>query len=311
MKKRLVRIIAVILCLVMCLGLTGCSKSLSAMLTVRKTYKAIAELQSMSFDLKTTANGTSNGEPVKVTVKASCEWILDPFTMKIDATASLGKMGRINLPMYIAMEDNQLELYFGYSIGSDEPVWMSVDVESDGEAAQIDVASIIAMFENNTQPVSMSDEQELEESTVIPLTLELPGKMLMNAISGNGPHKSKMDNIAISVNVDKETHIPTTISADLAPLLKYLITESGFGFYPDLEIESVPTEITVTGVNDVKSLTLPDMTVNEATQTQSATETEEPAATETPAATEIPEATETPKASETPEPTETPEEKAG
>ena len=211
------RIIAVVLCLVMCFGLTGCSKSLSAMLIVKKTYRAIAELQSMSFDLKSTANGTSNGEPIKATVKASCEWILDPFTMKIDATASLGRMGRINLPMYIAMEGEQLKLYFGYSLGGDEPVWMAVDVESDGEAAQIDVASIIAMFENNTQPVSMSDEEKLEESTVIPLTLELPGKMLMNAISGNGPHKSKMDNIPISVNIDKETHIPTRISADLAP----------------------------------------------------------------------------------------------
>ena len=62
MKKRLVRIIAVVLCLVMCLGLTACSKSLGAMLTVKKTYRAIAELQSMSFDLKSTANGTSNGE---------------------------------------------------------------------------------------------------------------------------------------------------------------------------------------------------------------------------------------------------------
>ena len=283
------RIIAVVLCLVMCLGLTGCSKSLSAMLTVKKTYRAIAELQSMSFDLKSTANGTSNGEPIKATVKASCEWILDPFTMKIDATASLGRMGRINLPMYIAMEGEQLELYFGYSLGGDEPVWMAVDVESDGEAAQIDVASIIAMFENNTQPVSMSDEEKLEESTVIPLTLELPGKMLMNAISGNGPHKSKMDNISISVIVDKETNIPTHISADLTPLLKYLIAESGFGFYPDLKIQSVPTEITVTGTDNIKALTLPDMTVNGAAVTLPAAEIERPVVVETPDAAAAPE----------------------
>lgn len=283
------RIIAVVLCLVMCFGLTGCSKSLSAMLIVKKTYRAIAELQSMSFDLKSTANGTSNGEPIKATVKASCEWILDPFTMKIDATASLGRMGRINLPMYIAMEGEQLELYFGYSLGGDEPVWMAVDVESDGEAAQIDVASIIAMFENNTQPVSMSDEEKLEESTVIPLTLELPGKMLMNAISGNGPHKSKMDNIPISVNIDKETHIPTRISADLAPLLKYLIAESGFGFYPNLKIQSVPTELTVTGVNSVKAITLPDMTVNGAAVTLPEASTEKPVVVETPEPSAVPE----------------------
>ena len=280
------RIIAVVLCIVMCLGMTGCTQSMSAMFTVKKTYRAIAELQSMSFDLKSTANGTSNGEPVKVRLNASCEWILEPFTMKIDATASLGRMGRINLPMYIAMEGEQLVLYFGYSLGGDEPVWMAVDVESDGESAQIDIASIIAMFENNTQPISMSDEEELEESTVIPLTLELPGKMLMNAISGNGPHKSKMDNIAISVNVDKETHIPTSISADLAPLLKYLIAESGFGFYPDLKIDSVPTEITVTDVNSVKAITLPDMTLNGAAVTLPAAETDRPVVVETPAATD-------------------------
>ena len=280
------RIIAVVLCIVMCLGMTGCTQSMSAMFTVKKTYRAIAELQSMSFDLKSTANGTSNGEPVKVRLNASCEWILEPFTMKIDATASLGRMGRINLPMYIAMEGEQLVLYFGYSLGGDEPVWMAVDVESDGESAQIDIASIIAMFENNTQPISMSDEEELEESTVIPLTLELPGKMLMNAISGNGPHKSKMDNIAISVNVDKETHIPTSISADLAPLLKYLIAESGFGFYPDLKIDSVPTEITVTDVNSVKAITMPDMTLNGAAVTLPAAETDRPVVVETPAATD-------------------------
>lgn len=280
------RIIAVVLCIVMCLGMTGCTQSMSAMFTVKKTYRAIAELQSMSFDLKSTANGTSNGEPVKVRLNASCEWILEPFTMKIDATASLGRMGRINLPMYIAMEGEQMVLYFGYSLGGDEPVWMAVDVESDGESAQIDIASIIAMFENNTQPISMSDEEELEESTVIPLTLELPGKMLMNAISGNGPHKSKMDNIAISVNVDKETHIPTSISADLAPLLKYLIAESGFGFYPDLKIDSIPTELTVTGVDNVKAITLPDMTLNGAAVTLPAAETDRPVVVETPAATD-------------------------
>ena len=166
---------------------------------------------------------------------------------------------------------------------------MAVDVESDGEAAQIDVASIIAMFENNTQPVSMSDEEKLEESTVIPLTLELPGKMLMNAISGNGPHKSKMDNIPISVNIDKETHIPTRISADLAPLLKYLIAESGFGFYPDLKIDNVPTEITVTGVDNVKAITLPDMTVNGAAVTLPAASTEKPVVVETPEPSAVPE----------------------
>ena len=277
----------------MCLGMTGCTQSLSAMLTVKKTYRAIEELGSLSFDVKLTANGTSDGEPVKVTVKGSCDWILDPFTMKIDATASLGRMGRINLPMYIAMEGEQLVLYFGYSLGSGEPVWMAVDIESDGEAAQIDVPSIIAMFENNTQPVSRSDEVEAEDATVIPLTLELPGKLLMNAISGNGPHKSKMDNIAIDVIVDKETSLPTRISADLAPLLKYIIAESGFGFFPDLKIDSVPTEITVTGVNSVGELTLPDMTVNGAAVTLPAAETEKPVVVETP------------------EPSDAPEEKAG
>ena len=40
-----------------------------------------------------------------------------------------------------------------------------------------------------------------------------------------------MDNITISVNVDKGNAHPESISADLAPLLKYLIAESGFGFY--------------------------------------------------------------------------------
>ena len=37
MKKRLVRIIAVVLCIVMCLGMTGCTQSMSAMFTVKKT----------------------------------------------------------------------------------------------------------------------------------------------------------------------------------------------------------------------------------------------------------------------------------
>lgn len=274
MKKRLVRIIAVVLCIVMCFGMTGCTQSLSAMFTVKKTYRAIAELQSMSFDLKSTANGTSNGEPVKVRLKASCEWILDPFTMKIDATASLGRMGRAQSADVHRDGGRAAGAVFRTASAAMSRYGWRWTSSPTGESAQIDIASIIAMFENNTQPVSMSDEEELEESTVIPLTLELPGKMLMNAISGNGPHKSKMDNITISVNVDKETHIPTSISADLAPLLKYLIAESGFGFYPDLKIDSIPTELTVTGVNDVKSITLPDMTLNGAAVTLPAAETE-------------------------------------
>ena len=281
------RIIAVVLCLVMCIGLTGCAGSLSAMLTVKKTYRAIEECQSMSFDVKGTANGTSNGEPLTVCLNGSCDWVLEPFTMKIDTTVSLKRMGRLNVPMYIAMEGEKLVLYFGLSLGSsDESVWMAVDIKPDGEDAQIDIASIIAMFENSTQPVSKSEEEELEESTVIPLTLELPGKLLMDSISGKGQHKSVMDNITIDLTVDKETSLPTHISADLAPLLKYLIAESGFGFYPDLKIDSIPTELTVTGVNDVKSIALPDMTVNGAAVTLPAAETDRPVVVETPAATD-------------------------
>ena len=98
-----------------------------------------------------------------------------------------------------------------------------------------------------------------------------------------------MDNIPISVNIDKETHIPTRISADLAPLLKYLIAESGFGFYPNLKIQSVPTELTVTGVNSVKAITLPDMTVNGAAVTLPAASTEKPVVVETPEPSAVPE----------------------
>ena len=79
------------------------------------------------------------------------------------------------------------------------------------------------------------------------------------------------------------------LTKHLAPLLKYLIAESGFGFYPDLKIDSVPVELTVTGVDSVESITLPDMTVNGAAVTLPAAETERPVVVTTPEPTDAPE----------------------
>ena len=260
MNRKPERILALILCAAMCLTLAGCSSSLGAMLTVKKCYKAISELRSACFDLTATINATAGDEPVEIDITGECECIFDPFTVYIDARADLGKMGRLSVPMYIAMEDGQLNIYVGLNIAR-EPIWLAWVIKTSGEQpAEIDVPGIIALFENNTQPVSKSEEEQLgEETKVIPLTLELPGHLLTEAVSsGSVPKGGKMDNIVITALVDKQTYLPIRISADIAPLLQYIIDEADLKYFPEIRVDSVPVELNVTATDTIESITLPD-----------------------------------------------------
>ena len=62
MKKRTIRVIAVALCLAMCLGLTACGASLGAMLTVRKCLKALSDASNVSFTYQADGEAEIAGE---------------------------------------------------------------------------------------------------------------------------------------------------------------------------------------------------------------------------------------------------------
>ena len=114
------------------------------------------------------------------------------------------------------------------------------------------------------------------------------------------PKGGKMDNIVITALVDKQTYLPIRISADIAPLLQYIIDEADLKYFPEIRVDSVPVEVNVTATDTIESITLPDSRRNAVVITPE--QTQEPEQTQTPEQMQEPAGTAAPEESAAAEP---------
>ena len=73
------------------------------------------------------------------------------------------------------------------------------------------------------------------------------------AVSG-GP---SIEDTTLTIWIAEDDGSPVRLSADLASVLQYLLETSDAAFLPQLEVNSLPTTVDITGYNDVESIELP------------------------------------------------------
>lgn len=264
MKKFAPRIIALALVIVLGISLAGCSMNLNDMLIVKRAYKHVSEMDSLSFTGNAELNAVAGSLPVTLKLKADCRCIIDPVTLQIQANLDLGKLGKIDLPLYIFVQDNALQVLAGLGqsggttwVNNSFPLAGKSDEKDDG----LSVESVLNMLQNDPEALVVGESETVNDVVARPFILKVPGDILMAAIDLAPPEGSSavIEDTLLTIWIAESDGMPVRLSADLASLFQYIVDVTNPDYLPKLKISSLPTMIDLTGYNDVDTISLPSM----------------------------------------------------
>ena len=260
MKKYLNKAAALLCLLLLVLGLSACSMGLSEMLIVKRAYRQIADMDSLSFTLDARPEARLASVPLKAMVHGDCRCIIDPATLYMDLEIDMGKLGTMELPVYLFVRDGSLRLSLGLD-GGGNTLWFSSDlppVQGGGEGSGLDVEAVLTLLQDDPEALSIGDSETVNGVLCRPFILKIPGSLLAEALGGSGSTQSdSIEDMLLTIWIAEDEGSPVRLSADLGSLLSYVLAQSQAPLLSGLEIDSLPTTVDITGYNDVESIELP------------------------------------------------------
>ena len=255
MKKRPVKLMAIILCLFMSLSLCGCGTDLTGMLLLKKCGDALSGLDSVSFTVQTDAEAKINKLDMKLSADGNGAWVREPFAVKLDAETTFGKLGKINMPILVGNEGDRLVMYMQLDILR-EPVWLRSEIGPAFTGAAIDMEKLLDYFGDTEGKISF--EQDENEKVYI-LNADVPTELIRGL---SGENLSDMpEYIPVQVKIDMDSYLPLSIRMEAAPLLQVMLERSGLngsGLVGNIKVESAPLILTVTDTNQVSAIDMPN-----------------------------------------------------
>ena len=264
MKKYARTLTALIVALALALSLAGCSIDLNDMLIVKRAYKHIAAMDSLSFTLTADLDAVAGSLPVKSSVDADCQCIIDPTTLKAQVELDMGKLGKISLPLYVFAGDGAVQVLAGLG-QSGSTVWVSNSFpladgeEQDDEVDRLTVEAVLNMLQDDPEALYVGESETINGQSCRPFILKVPGAVLMEALALQAPEGSgfAIDDTVVTIWIAEKDGMPVRLSADLASLFQYLLDIADASYLPKLKLNSLPVTVDITGYNNVESITLP------------------------------------------------------
>ena len=255
MKKRPVKLIAIILCLLMSLSFCGCGKELTSVMALKKCSDAMTEVNSFSFDLESDAKVRVDKLDMELDINGECVLVKDPFALKADAKASAGKLSAVEMPFIFTNEDDKLVMYIGMDVLK-KPVWLRYELGAAFDAGKIELQQAAAFFESAGNGLTL---EQSEDENYLTLKIEAPAELIIG--TAEEAAEKMQETVNIVVKIDKESYLPTEITAEIAPLVQFFLDRSGLngsGLAGKTTVESAPVKLTLTGTDTVDSIDVPN-----------------------------------------------------
>jgi hypothetical protein len=259
MKKKLVKVLALVMALAMMFTLAACSLTLNDMLIVKRAYKHVKQMDSMCFDGNAEMSITIGKVPMKITGYADCQCIIDPTTVYIDAQFDLGNYGTMNLPMYMYSDGENFNLVLGMS-KSNGITWVTNSTPLREKDSDITVESVLTELQRDSEALVVGENETINDLECRPFTIKVPGQTLMDALALEVPEgcDATIDDTLITVWITVTDGMPLRLSGDLASVLQYIIDVNDPDYLPDMKVTSLPVVVDINSFNSVKDLELPN-----------------------------------------------------
>ena len=263
MKKTCTQLLAIALCLIMCLSAAGCDADLGAVLLVKKAYDAVLEAKSFGISVTAEAVATAAEEKVRLKVKADGAYTKEPVALMLNAEVDGIGQSKMELPLYLMNENGIPALYLGVDIAG-YTVWFKTELNVPEETFSNGAQGMIQYLKDCSNLVSRGKSEKLDGVSATPLTVVIPGELLMLKNEQGEVVKGKADieNLSVTIWIDDKSNLPIKLEGDLKSLAQYYLEQLKVDILPAITVESLPVTISLYDYDKVETIELPENAKN-------------------------------------------------
>ena len=298
MKKRIKTLIAVVLVIVLAMGISACNKSsdggsseggsssgasgevnedISAIIT--EISENMSSAESMTYNMVMDMELAVMGMDFPTLTDVDVEMIVEPVQMKMEGAVDMGEMGSFDMQMYIVPEGDKLATYTGMGEDGDTQ-WMKSIVDMDAaEISQYNAAQSLNIYLKNAVNFEEVGKETINGKETVKYqgiitsdsmleVLETSGMASQLETSGTAMDEETLKalgDLPVTIWVDLNEKMVVKYSMDMTENLTNLMAKEAEKASDDeenplgmVEFKKMVVDATITGVNNVESIELPE-----------------------------------------------------
>ena len=155
MKKTMLRLGALTLVLLMTLGLFACAKTPEQVLTA--AVAKLAKQESVHYDMKMKMEMDMGIVSLNFSTAMSADMTMNPLAMSATTVMDMGVLGKVEMPMYVGMENGKIYSY----VTADGSNWVKSEMDETSFRQDYDLSDMLEQYVETAQSFT-----EMEVETV-------------------------------------------------------------------------------------------------------------------------------------------------
>jgi len=185
--KRIHRLIAAILALVMMFAFSACSSNEPTPEEVMaKAQENLNNVSSVRVDMTADVGMTFLGESVAMITTVKGEQFVDPMKVKMTSTIDMGEiLEPIESEIYIVSEDGMIVCYTGTDIGGTK-MWQKMNVMDEAELMQYNAADTAAFYTEHAESISVVGTEDVNGISATRYDAVIPNDYIVEVMNASG-----------------------------------------------------------------------------------------------------------------------------
>ena len=263
MKRKLTKLIAAALLLTMCLSLTGCSASLGALILMKKAYDAVNTAESVKLTASADVNAAYKKETFQIKLSGDGAFTVKPIALMLDTTMESNEFGSEKISFYAMNDGSAYSLYIGIGEGN-RIAWYKTALNTSGLSIPKEAYGSIQYLMNFEGKISKGESKKINGNTANSVIIQIPGAMLMpdGASSNTAASETPIEDLQLTIWLDKKTSLPVRLEADLKSVSQYYLEQAGVPLLSKMTVQSLPVSVDLYDYNEAESIELPEKAEN-------------------------------------------------
>lgn len=286
-KRRVFRSVLVVFLIgIMTFAMTACNKGGGASGSknieeiLKATQKNMQETESMTYDMVQEMGMKVMGMEMNMVMDLKVEQINSPMALKLEGHADVGALGSYDITMYMEEEGDGVVLYSGMDFGDGEMFWMKQKEEINSAAvSQYSADASLEMYMDSASNFKEAGTEDVNGTKATKFEGTITGDAISKVVSSAGVGEQvgldleeyadlfkDSGDIQVIFWIDTDKEVLVKYQIDMSEVLNNMMTKLA---EHEAEMEDVTVEIskmistaTVTGMNNVSEIVIPEEAKN-------------------------------------------------
>lgn len=269
------RFVALTLVLLMTLGLFACAKTPEQVLTA--AVAKLAKQESMHYEMKMKMAMDMGIVSLNLSTAMSADLTMNPLAMAATTVMDMGVLGKMEMPMYVGMENGRIYSY----VTADGSNWVKSEMDETAFRKDYNMAQTLEQYVKTAQSFTEMAVETVNGADAVRYDGLLSGDAIGALMTSTGISEQLaslgideaalteaargMENLTVSIWIDQRTGLPVKYYIDMTAMMKTIgnaLTGLPALAGAALSFGSVTVEMTLSNFGGVEEIVIPEAALN-------------------------------------------------